>query len=65
MGEPLQRKEVGTRRGYQAIRREARGKPELLARLPELEGKILACWCKPEACHGDVLLRLIEERCGE
>ena len=30
--------------------------------LPELEGKTLACWCKPEACHGDVLLRLVEER---
>jgi hypothetical protein len=41
-----------------------RTKPELLARLPELEGKILACWCKPEACHGDVLLRLIGERRG-
>ena len=40
-------------------------RPELLARLPELKGKILACWCKPKACHGDVLLRLIEERCGE
>ena len=30
--------------------------------LPELEGKTLACWCKPEACHGDVLLRLVAER---
>jgi hypothetical protein len=30
--------------------------------LPELEGKTLACWCKPERCHGDVLLRLVEER---
>jgi hypothetical protein len=32
--------------------------------LPELEGKTLACWCKPEACHGDVLLRLVAERSG-
>jgi hypothetical protein len=39
-----------------------RNSPDLLARLPELEGKILACWCKPQACHGDVLLRLLEER---
>jgi hypothetical protein len=30
-------------------------KPSLLARLPELRGKVLACWCAPEACHGDVL----------
>jgi hypothetical protein len=35
---------------------------ELLGRLPELEGKVLACWCKPDACHGDVLVELIEER---
>ena len=32
--------------------------PELLAALPELRGKILGCWCKPKACHGDVLVRL-------
>lgn len=30
-------------------------KPSLLAKLPELRGNALACWCAPEACHGDVL----------
>ena len=31
-------------------------KPELLKLIPkELKGKRLCCWCKPEACHGDVL----------
>ena len=24
----------------------------------ELRGKVLACWCAPKACHGDVLLEL-------
>ena len=24
----------------------------------ELKGKTLSCWCKPKACHGDVLLQL-------
>jgi len=24
----------------------------------ELAGRDLLCWCAPEACHGDVLLRL-------
>jgi hypothetical protein len=33
--------------------------PELLAQLDELEGKRLGCWCKPKACHGDVLVELI------
>lgn len=32
--------------------------PELMARLPELRGKVLGCWCSPKACHGDVLAEL-------
>jgi hypothetical protein len=35
-------------------------RPDLLERLGEVEGKTLACSCKPRACHGDVLLRLAE-----
>jgi len=27
-----------------------------------LEGEILGCWCKPLACHGDNLVKLIKER---
>jgi hypothetical protein len=23
----------------------------------------LGCWCKPEACHGDIILKLYRERC--
>jgi hypothetical protein len=38
-----------------------RRSPELLAALPQLVGKRLGCHCKPLACHGDVLVRLIEE----
>jgi Domain of unknown function (DUF4326) len=34
--------------------------PELVAALPELRGKVLGCWCKPEACHGDVLAELAD-----
>jgi hypothetical protein len=30
-----------------------------------LLGKILACWCKPKACHGDVLLWLVNATEGE
>lgn len=36
--------------------------PELLNSLHELEGKVLCCYCKPKACHGDVLIELIEKR---
>jgi len=35
-------------------------KPELLECLPELDGKILGCFCKPKACHCDVLAELVE-----
>jgi hypothetical protein len=33
---------------------------ELMKRLPELRGHRLGCFCKPQACHGDVLVELIE-----
>jgi hypothetical protein len=38
-----------------------RAKPKLMARLGELQGKRLGCWCKPKPCHGDVLVKLVEE----
>lgn len=34
--------------------------PELLARLPVLRGKRLACFCAPKPCHGDVLKKYAE-----
>ena len=36
-----------------------KSKPELIASLHELKDKTLGCYCKPEACHGDVLVKLI------
>jgi len=36
--------------------------PELLESLYELKDKVLGCWCKPKACHGDVLVELVKER---
>jgi len=33
--------------------------PDLMARLPELVGKTLGCWCFPKSCHGDVLIDLV------
>jgi hypothetical protein len=32
--------------------------PGLRADLHELRDKDLLCWCAPEACHGDLLLKL-------
>lgn len=30
-------------------------KPSLLEHIGQLRGKALACWCAPDACHGDAL----------
>lgn len=35
--------------------------PDLMADLPELRGKILGCWCSPNNCHGEVLIKILEE----
>lgn len=38
------------------------GSSELMDSLDELEGKTLGCFCKPEKCHGDILLELLSQR---
>ncbi len=35
-------------------------RPDLHARLPELRGKVLGCWCYPKRCHGETLLAALE-----
>jgi len=39
-----------------------KNRKELLDSLSELKDKRLCCFCKPLACHGDVLVELINER---
>lgn len=34
-------------------------RPDLIAALPELRAKVLGCFCKPDACHGDVLVEMV------
>lgn len=38
-----------------------RTQPNLMAALPELKGKVLGCWCYPRLCHGNVLIKLLDE----
>ena len=38
-----------------------RRRSDLMAALPELQGRVLGCWCKVrghEPCHGDVLAEI-------
>jgi hypothetical protein len=60
-GNPFHEGRDGTREEVIAKYREwILTQPELLSQLPELEGKRIACSCKPRACHGDVLVELLD-----
>lgn len=32
---------------------------ETMKEFLELKGKTLGCWCKPDACHGDIIVELL------
>jgi uncharacterized protein DUF4326 len=40
-------------------------KPSLLDALPELDGKVLECYCVPEPCHGEVLIETLRREAWE
>jgi len=42
-----------------------RANQNLMNSLHELKDKILGCYCSPKACHGDVLIKLVEEMSNE
>jgi hypothetical protein len=49
-----------------AYEQDVRENDALMDRLPELRGKRLGCYCRAgDPCHGDVLVRLVEEFCGD
>lgn len=35
--------------------------PHLLEQLHSLKGKDVVCWCHPQRCHGDVLIKLANQ----
>lgn len=41
------------------IEKKLNSEPMLIEKLKELDGKKLGCWCKPDCCHGDILVELI------
>jgi hypothetical protein len=46
---------------FDQFREYIEARPDLIARLPELVGKNLWCWCTPKKCHGEVLVELLEK----
>lgn len=43
------------------IEEKLQSNPIMIYELSKLKGKKLGCWCKPECCHGDILLELIKK----
>jgi hypothetical protein len=39
-------------------------KPSLEERRDDLRGKVLGCWCYPDGCHGDILIRNAHGECA-
>lgn len=44
------------------VKYEKYARASLLDQLEELSGKTMACWCRPQACHGDILIKLFKEK---
>jgi len=45
-------------RKYQNVNPEQR--KWILENLPRLKNKIIACWCSPKRCHGDILAHMAD-----
>lgn len=55
------KKRDGTRAEIMVKYREyLMARPDLLALVPELRGRTLACWCAPELCHADILAEIAD-----
>ncbi len=64
-GNPYQsNKTLSRERAIQAFKallwKRMQHQPDFIPELMRLDGKRLGCWCKPEACHGDVIVAAIE-----
>lgn len=38
-----------------------RNDKDLMRLIKYLDGKILGCWCKPLPCHGDIIIKVLNE----
>lgn len=64
-GNPFKIGRHGTREEVIDRYREwVQGQTQLMNQIPYLRGKVLGCWCKPAACHGDVLVELAQQQPG-
>jgi ribonuclease HI len=57
-----EKKSVETDESLQKYEEYIKNNKNLYNCLDELDGKILGCWCKPKPCHGDILIKLLNEK---
>lgn len=60
---PFSVSKYGRDQALEKYREYILGNKELMDSLPELAGQVLGCWCKPDPCHGDILVELFEKYC--
>ena len=61
LGNPFSSPRDGTREECIAMFRQyAEARPELMKLIRACRGKVIGCYCKPKACHGDVIAELAD-----
>jgi hypothetical protein len=45
----------------ETLRERLESDPDLVRQLMKLKGKTLGCWCLGEPCHGEILIKLMNE----
>lgn len=58
---PFHEWQYGRKRCIELYEAYVRGSSDLMSEIPELVDQVLGCWCYPEPCHGDVLVKLVKE----
>jgi hypothetical protein len=59
---PFSVKKYGREECLRLYEQHIRNDKELYNSLDEIRGKELGCWCNPESCHGDILIKLLAEK---
>ena len=62
---PFSVKKYGRDQCLELYENHLRNTPGLYDCLEELKGKELGCWCKPNSCHGDIIIKLLHEKSEE
>lgn len=65
LGNPYSKDDYGREKCIELFRKDfverLQTDPEFRRAVEGLQGKTLGCWCKPKACHGDVILEFLED----